>query len=203
MAEITTAKQCKNLAQASNNFRVSEEITAVRRKDIMKTSPFKIILKVLYYLFIVLLSLILIVNLYSAFMRNVKREPMPMIFGLGTAVVGTGSMEPQIKAGDYIIIKSENSYSVGDIITFKSESGNSTTTHRIVQINGDQIITKGDANNANDFPITTDMVYGKVIKVFSGLGSFLESDYFKFGLVLALALILGVPLLISIFKPNK
>ena len=43
-------------------------------------------------------------------------------------------------------------------------------THRIISISGDEVITKGDANNAPDDPITMSQIKGKVLFAIPLLG---------------------------------
>ncbi len=87
------------------------------------------------------------------------------IFGYRTLQVATGSMEPDIKVGEMVIIKKSDQYEVGDIITYEIEE--SYVTHRIIEKNDEKIITKGDANTAIDDPITESSIIGKVIWVIS------------------------------------
>lgn len=75
--------------------------------------------------------------------------------------VKTGSMEDNIHVGDYILTIHKNEYHVGDVVTFKK--GNGFITHRIVKIEGDEITTKGDANNIEDKNINRNIIVGKVI----------------------------------------
>jgi signal peptidase I len=75
--------------------------------------------------------------------------------------VQTGSMERGIHVNDYIFVLKQNSYKKNDVITFKYED--TFITHRIVKIDGNKIITKGDANNVEDDEISVDKVVGKVI----------------------------------------
>lgn len=70
-------------------------------------------------------------------------------------VVRTGSMEPSLPVGAFMVIMQQDDYQVGDVVTFldeKSESG--TVTHRLVEIENKQFekkyITKGDANFYSD-----------------------------------------------------
>ena len=77
--------------------------------------------------------------------------------------VKTGSMEEKIHVGDYILIYRKNSYNVGDVVTYTSNDG--FITHRIIKKEGGKIITKGDANNAEDKEIVESTIVGKVIIV--------------------------------------
>ena len=75
--------------------------------------------------------------------------------------VKTGSMEEGIHAGDYILIVKKNNYNVGDVVTYKKEEYH--VTHRIIEKNGDKVITKGDANNTTDEEIEVSSIVGKVV----------------------------------------
>ena len=90
------------------------------------------------------------------------------IFGFRMYKVMTGSMEPSIHVSDTILIKENDSYKKGDIVTYKD--GNEYVTHRIVSVNEDNIITKGDANNTEDSPIKEKDIIGKVIFKMTMLG---------------------------------
>ena len=89
-----------------------------------------------------------------------KQVKLPMAFGRGGAVVITDSMTPTIPGNSYIFVKRQENYNVGDIVAF--ENKREVIVHRIVSINGDEVITKGDANNAEDEPVTKDRIKGKV-----------------------------------------
>ena len=75
--------------------------------------------------------------------------------------VETGSMEDGIHTGDYILILKKEYYRKGEIITYKVD--NYFITHRIIEINENEIITKGDANNVEDEAISKKDIVGKVI----------------------------------------
>lgn len=92
---------------------------------------------------------------------------VPICFGYKPLVVLTGSMEPTYKVGSIVYYHktSEIKLSVNDVITFAYED-NLIITHRIYKINGDEYITKGDANNAPDpVPITYKNILGKVTNI--------------------------------------
>lgn len=79
-------------------------------------------------------------------------------------------MEPEIKAGENIIVKECKKYDVGDIITYITEEGE-IITHRIVSIDDyESYHTKGDANNVEDpIPVAKSQIYGKVIYHFNSI----------------------------------
>ena len=68
----------------------------------------------------------------------------------------------------YVMLNNKD-INTNDIITFKNED-NELITHRIMEIDGDKLVTKGDANNTEDKTITKDAVIGKVISVYPRLG---------------------------------
>lgn len=95
-------------------------------------------------------------------------------FGFHPSVVGSGSMRPAIEVGDVVIVKkvSPDEIRVGDVIQYWES--HYTVTHRVVDVqhNGNQkiFITKGDANDVVDEPVTDDRVVGKVVFVIPKIG---------------------------------
>ena len=84
-----------------------------------------------------------------------------MPFGVGAAVVLSGSMEPELSVGDLLIIKESDSYNVNDVIVYQDFG--IVITHRIVSMTDDEIVTRGDANNTDDDPISLKQIKGKVV----------------------------------------
>ncbi len=78
------------------------------------------------------------------------------VFGKCVLRVVTGSMEPSIHVGDYILVEKTDTdkLAVGDVISFYSEQSDiygMLVTHRIAGITDDHtFITRGDANPVND-----------------------------------------------------
>lgn len=125
----------------------------------------------------------------------------PAIFGYRILHVISGSMEPAIEVGSYIIIKETdaNSLEIGDVITFVSEEPaiyGMYNTHRIYDICRDTYtdetlyITKGDAHETTDaYPVTEEQIVGKLVKVLpfgksiGKLLSHLSNNYVYFGIV--------------------
>ena len=96
---------------------------------------------------------------------------LPGLFGIRPYVVYSGSMEPKIPTGAVVFIK-EGAYSpeTGDIITFHNED--TAVTHRVVKKEEGTFITKGDANNIEDSPISADKIIGKYKGRIPKLGDF-------------------------------
>lgn len=72
--------------------------------------------------------------------------------GFGLYTVRSDSMHQIFKAGDSVVTVPVGflgkSIQVGTIVTFKLDG--KTVTHRIVQVNSDTVITKGDENDTRD-----------------------------------------------------
>ena len=118
---------------------------------------------------LVIVGLILGFNVYMMNASRLMGNKMPMPFGYGMAVVLSGSMEPEMSVGDLIVVHEDDDYVVGDVVVFQ-ESG-MLITHRIVDIQEDEYVTKGDANNAEDQPILITNIVGKVVFCVPGLGN--------------------------------
>lgn len=116
-----------------------------------------------------LLSAILIGNLYLIAAQLAYKNQLPKIFGFAQIIVISGSMQPCIEAGDLIVIKEQEEYKEGDIVTYRS--GRIFITHRIIEINRSEFIAKGDANNAGDKPSALSDIEGKVVLRISGAGN--------------------------------
>ena len=115
---------------------------------------------------IVLFIIIGVVIGYSVYTVNSKRllgNQLPMPFGIGSSVVLTGSMEPALSVNDLVIVKAlpPEEYKIDDIVVYQDQY--SLVIHRIVVINGDLVVTQGDANDVTDDPINLSQIKGKMI----------------------------------------
>ncbi len=93
---------------------------------------------------------------------------LPMPFGIGVAVVLSGSMEPTLGINDVIFVRETDSYEVGDIVVY--QSGQTLIVHRIIAKDGENLITRGDANNTADAPVERYAVKGEVIAHIPAVG---------------------------------
>ena len=129
---------------------------------------FENITHVILNIIIVIVFLIVVIVGYNYFQLQIMKKDYTNFFGYTTFEVSTGSMAPTLNIYDVILVEITKDVKVGDIITYKYE--NELITHRIMEINGDNIITKGDANNTEDKSITKDAIIGKVISVYPRVG---------------------------------
>jgi len=137
--------------------------------------------KALYIIFILIIVSIIFLNILSITNSS--------LFGYRLFKVMTGSMEPTINVNSLILIKEQKSYKVNDIITFKSK--NSYVTHRIVSIEEDKVITKGDNNNTEDKPISKKDIVGKLVRELKVYGfiMYLLSNPITWALIISIFLI--------------
>lgn len=95
-------------------------------------------------------------------------------FGIKAAVVMTGSMEPTININDFVILNRPKDIKVNDIVSYKDKDNKNEVLHRVVSINNDEIITKGDANNVTDEPINRNQITGVYIGKIKYLGKIIS-----------------------------
>lgn len=103
---------------------------------------------------------ILLVNLY------------PILTGGKIYQIQTGSMEPAIKTGSYVLIRPSEELKTGQVVMFDQVGYPVPIVHRIVAINagGKMLTTRGDANGTEDASIDRSQVRGIVADVFSQHG---------------------------------
>ncbi len=128
----------------------------------------KKILKIIIDILTLLVFLVLIIIIFAKLKMMFSDKDYFEVFGMSVFSVATGSMEPVISQNDIIIVKKSKEYKVDDIITYKSDDD--YITHRIIKKSSNRIVTKGDANNAEDSAILEDAVVGKVVKILKKAG---------------------------------
>ena len=128
---------------------------------------FEIIKKVIVNLIIFILVIIAIISVWEFIQINVQHKQYVNILGYSVLSAETGSMSPTIEKGDIVIIKIGDEIKENDIITYQKD--NVLVTHRIININGDNIIAKGDYNNTEDEPIKKDKVIGKEVYIINNV----------------------------------
>ena len=115
-------------------------------------------------------AVILVCNLTIIIKGVANPRIPPSVFGVTPMVVQSGSMsgnaEDHIEVGDLIFtVKPDtDKLKAGDIISFMD--GNIAVTHRIIEVRAGadgkrSFVTKGDANNTEDEPISADQIIGQ------------------------------------------
>lgn len=85
--------------------------------------------------------------------------PYPM------AAITSGSMWPTLKKGDMVFIEGisgRQEVRIGDIVVYQNPQG--FTIHRIVKLQEDRVVTKGDANDIEDSPVKYENIIGKTVE---------------------------------------
>ncbi len=172
----------------------------------MKIKRFlRLIGQVLRVSVLALITVLLVGNICLLVKKNVFGQKAPTLFGFSSAVVLTGSMSGSIEPNDIVFTHKQDSYTVGDIITFDSEG--SSVTHRIIAADGEGYRTKGDANNTADAQaVKQSAVIGKVIIVIPKIGALLGFVRTPLGIICFLcltALIIEFPSIANYFKKHK
>lgn len=118
----------------------------------------------------VILIPILIINVTMIIKGAINKDKVPTFLGYAPMIVLSPSMDPAIKEGDLVIVKSVDASEIkkGDVITFfdpDSRQG-SVLTHRVEEVNISEtgeisFTTKGDANGWTDLsPAPADSLIG-------------------------------------------
>lgn len=145
--------------------------------------------KVIRWIVIAVCVLLCIFIIYSLIQRAMGNN-MPTVFGYAGTTVVTGSMDDDsgdddIEIGDFVIIHAQDSYEIGDVVTFYDVSANITVTHRVVDIDGTTYYIRGDTTGKRDEnnrpvgePVTDEVllsaIVGKVVSVISGGGNAID-----------------------------
>ena len=160
----------------------------------------KKILKKIDFLTIILL-IILVILIYCYAQLKLFNKEYINFCGHTIFQVITGSMEDTIKIKDIVIVKLTKDVKENDIITYKS--GEDFVTHRIIKKTNEEIITKGDANNSEDTPITSKNVVGKVVFIFSNIAVWMNVLKTPHVIIAILVTIVAIWLLFGNSKDNK
>ena len=148
---------------------------------------------------LVVVAALIGLSIYSINASRLSGDALPMPLGFGLSVVLSGSMEPALSVGDMIVVVPQESYAEKDVVVF--QTGRSAVVHRIISIEGEEIITRGDANDSEDEPISLSHIKGKVIIVVPFVGHLVNLIKTPIGTVILLGL--AVWLMNSSFKKDK
>ena len=149
-----------------------------------KTKPNKRKRSWIRRILLIIIGVILGANVYLANAKGIVGNQLPMPFGYGLANVLSGSMEPTFSKGTLLVVKETQDIKTGDIVVY--QSGSELIVHRVININQNQITTKGDANNAADPVFDKTQIKGVVINWIPYLGSIANALKTPLGIILVL-----------------
>ena len=95
--------------------------------------------------------------------------PKFLSWKLGTdypiASITSGSMWPVLKEGDLVFIEkvAKEELAIGDIVVWVNPKG--FTIHRVVKLNEDTLVTRGDANFKDDPPVPYNDLVGRTYEI--------------------------------------
>ena len=168
-------------------------------KEIKEKKSVKIVGSILYALLIIVTVMILLVVLIQRFSDNAFS-----LAGYRVFTVVTGSMEPDYSIGDILLAREKpiSEIEVGDDVVYLGNIGDfagKIVTHRVIEINIDDedgtktFITKGIANDEQDFPIKGEQIIGVIafnIVPLSFIGHIVQNLYsFYFAVFLPLGIL--------------
>ncbi|MCH5317445.1 MAG: signal peptidase I [Eubacterium sp.] len=136
-------------------------------------------------LLLAVISLVIGIRLYNWNAQTLAGNAMPMPFGWGFSVVLSGSMEPTLSVNDLVVVHEQSGYGVDDIVVYQDES--MLVIHKIVSVDGDEIVTKGDANEVNDSPISVSDIKGKAVFHIPFIGALIRFLKTPVGFILIIA----------------
>ena len=153
-------------------------------------------------------GILLIYNVLAIAARLKSDGGVPTVFGFAGAAVVSGSMEPTISVGDFIVTKAQDDYFVGDVVMYYDSARGETVTHRIIAAENGWFVTQGDANNVpDDYSVPQSAIVGKVVLVVGGAGNairFLQSPAGFFAVIgCGVILWVGADIAASLFRREK
>lgn len=101
------------------------------------------------------------VQMYTWNAQRLGGDAMPMPLGIGASVVLSGSMEPELRVNDLILVQKRDDYQTGDVVVYQSYG--SLIVHRIIAVTEEEVVTQGDANPVADPPIERRAIKGVVV----------------------------------------
>ena len=180
-----------------------------------KASRIKSIIKAVFNLlsYLILAGLtIFIVYMLVFMLKGMNGDEPPTVLDHQIYIVQSNSMSPTFKTGSLLIIKKVDAAAIreNDISTFRRNRDNVATTHRVMRILNDeglQFVTRGDANNVDDpLPVSAEDVSGIVVASLPYIGYFIGFIRTKQGLLVCIiipALILMIFQVLKLLKEEK
>ncbi len=127
-----------------------------------------------------------------------------IISGIRPCSVISGSMEPNLPTWSLCFIDTRISYDeiqTGDIVVYNRRSDDVRIIHRVIEIEPEGMITKGDANSVSDgLSVGRDNLYGKslfYIPYLGYLGRFAQKPIVKISIIICSLVLLTTDIVTS------
>lgn len=133
---------------------------------------------------------------------------LAFVCGIRPCSVISGSMEPNLPTWSLCFVNTKASYDeikTGDIVVYVRHSDQKRIIHRVVEIESDGMVTKGDANPISDgLSVDRNNLYGKYlfhIPYLGYLSKFTEKPIVKILLAVFVVVLLTANVILG-FKPD-
>ncbi|MBK9179183.1 MAG: signal peptidase I [Acidimicrobiales bacterium] len=126
-------------------------------------------------------GLVALIGLLTGVVLAVAALVPAVVLGWSPTVITSTSMEPALRVGDVVLVDPARADRLrpGQVITFRAPESGALRTHRVVEVRGQEVITKGDANGTQDqVPVALVDVVGRAVAVvpFAGAPMTLASE---------------------------
>lgn len=156
-------------------------------------------------------ALIIAAVIYVIYSRATGK--VPELFGHSVLRIVTGSMEPEIPTGSYILTETvePDELQVGDVIAFYSTDPAiymAPNTHRIAEIKqtsaGLSFVTKGDANRVTDeYQVVQSLIIGRYVRrlpALSAIGGIINTPWIFLVIIVIPAAVFFVIEMVNVAK---
>ncbi|MBR6034365.1 MAG: signal peptidase I [Clostridia bacterium] len=114
----------------------------------------QLIRKTISIIIYILLTPLLVYNISLIAQAVTNPNKTPSFLGIKTYTIISGSMEPELKIGDIVIVKEAGKDDIKEQDVISYRHGQSVITHRVIEIHENEgnktYKTKGDSNNIED-----------------------------------------------------
>lgn len=128
------------------------------------------ITKIILNIISIFLILLIFVESALIFQKTVLHKKYADIFGYSIFTVASGSMIPTLQINDGVIVHITKDIIPNDIIVYEEQKDEMIIAHRVIKINENTVITKGDNNNIEDKEFSKDLIIGKIVKILPQFG---------------------------------
>ena len=155
----------------------------------------KIIAKILKIIINMIFIIWLFINTVLIAKAIIFPNDVPSIFGYKPFIVASGSVQTDVRLGDFVVSKDEENLETGDVVVVKTDK-RKATTYSIKSIDGNNLKLE---NDTGDFvELSKDSIEGKMILDIRTLGEIFL--LMKNPIIITIFIILGIIIGICIYK---